>query len=223
MKVAGYIRVSTSGQVENGCSLEAQRAKIEAWALLHDATVVEIFVDEGISGHVGRDGRPGLDAALNYACYAKCPLVVYSMSRLARNTKETIEIGDCLAECGADLVSLSENIDTTSAAGKMVFQMLAVLAEFERNQVRERTKMALAHKKGLGQRVGGVPWGKELAADGKTLVDNPTELRMMERARELRQDGMAVRAIAAVLAEEGYTTKRGTPMTKSTVHELLSR
>ncbi len=56
-------------------------------------------------------------------------LVVYSLSRLARNTTETLELGERLAKAGADLVSLSEKIDTTSAAGKMVFRMLAARAQ----------------------------------------------------------------------------------------------
>src|SRR6266581_6504849 len=81
-------------------------------------------------------------------------LVVYSLSRLARNTTETLELGERLAKAGADLVSLSEKIDTTSAAGKMVFRMLAVLAEFERDQISERTRVAMQHMRCEGKRVG---------------------------------------------------------------------
>lgn len=72
-------------------------------------------------------------------------LVVYSLSRLARSTTDAIAISERLAKSGADLVSLSEWIDTTSASGKMVFRMLAVLAESERDLVSERTKTAMAH------------------------------------------------------------------------------
>jgi DNA invertase Pin-like site-specific DNA recombinase len=85
---------------------------------LHNATLADVDVDEGISGHIGRDGKPGLDATLTHACKEGAALLVYSWSRLARNTRETIEIGECLAECSTDLVSLSDKIDTTSAAGK---------------------------------------------------------------------------------------------------------
>jgi Resolvase, N terminal domain len=101
--------------------------------------------------------RPALQEALSRC--TKGALVVYSLSRLARSTKDTLEIADRLAGAGADLVSLSERIDTTTASGKMVFRTLAVLAEFERDQVSERTRFAMAHKKGNGERVGSVPYG----------------------------------------------------------------
>ena len=63
MKAIGYVRVSTEEQT-NGVSLEAQEAKIHAWCTLHDAELVAIYRDEGISGYKGRDSRPGLDRAL---------------------------------------------------------------------------------------------------------------------------------------------------------------
>lgn len=140
----GYLRVSTAGQVEDGVSLDAQRAKVEAWALANDYTLLGVQVDAGLSG--GRaDNRPGLQRAIAEACRQKAALVVYSLSRLARSTRDTLAIGEQLDRAGADLVSLSEKIDTTSAAGKMVFRMLAVLSEFERDQISERTKSALQH------------------------------------------------------------------------------
>lgn len=83
--------------------------------------------------------------------------MVYSLSRLARSTKDAIGIAERLDKAGADLVSLSERIDTTSAAGKMGFRMLAVLEEFERNLVSERTTAALTHKASKGERIGEVP------------------------------------------------------------------
>jgi hypothetical protein len=82
MKAIGYVRVSTEEQT-NGVSLEAQEAKIRAWCTLHDAELVAIYRDEGISGYKGRDSRPGLDTALKQVCKVKGSLVVYSLSRLA--------------------------------------------------------------------------------------------------------------------------------------------
>jgi len=76
--------------------------------------------------------------------------VVYSLSRLSRSTKDTLQIAEKLDKAGADLVSLSEQIDTTSASGKMVFRLMAVLNEFERDQISERTSAALQHKKAKG-------------------------------------------------------------------------
>lgn len=86
-----------------------------------------------------------------------------------------------------DLVSLSERIDTTTAAGKMVFRMLAVLAEFERDQVAERTKGALAHLRIQGKRISGkIPYGYDLALDGVSLVSNPKEQRGLQLIQRLR-------------------------------------
>ena len=127
-KVIGYIRVSTAGQVEEGVSLEAQKAKIAAWCALNDGELVALFEDAGISGG-GMVKREGLQAALA-ATTKGMALVTYSISRLARNTRDMLEIAERLEKKGADLVSLSERIDTTTASGRMVFRMLAVLAEF---------------------------------------------------------------------------------------------
>src|SRR6266849_5970072 len=166
-----YIRVSTSGQVEDGVSLDAQRSKIAAWCEVMGYELVQTCADEGLSGH-SVEKRAGLQAAVDAVCACGGVLVVYSLSRLARKTRETLELGERLSKAGADLVSLSEKIDTTSAAGKMVFRMLAVLAEFERDQVSERTTMALAFKKSQGKKLGGrVPYGKVLAFDGIHLAD----------------------------------------------------
>ena len=83
------------------------------------------------------DNRPALQTALEAACREHGALVVYSFSRLARSVKDTLSIADRLDAAGADLVSLSESIDTMSTAGKMVLRMLAVLSEFERDLVVE--------------------------------------------------------------------------------------
>ncbi len=106
-------------------------------------------------------------------------------------------------------MSLSERIDTTTAARKMVFWMSAVLAEFERDLVFEQTTAALAHKAGRGERVGEIPFGWTLGADGVTLVENPAEQVILADIRELRADGRTYRAIAAELTGRGVLTKKG--------------
>src|SRR5271169_1320089 len=107
MRAIGYVRVSTAVQVSEGVSLDAQRARIAAWAAANGAELPEVFTDAGLSG--GRaDNRPGLQAALDAACTAKAALVVYSLSRLARSTQDALNISQRLGKAGADLVSLSE-------------------------------------------------------------------------------------------------------------------
>jgi DNA invertase Pin-like site-specific DNA recombinase len=204
----GYARVSTAGQVENGLSLDAQRERIAAWALANGYALADVFTDAGASG--GRaDNRPALQTALGAVCKARGALVVYSLSRLARSTEDTIDIGKRLDRAGADLVSLSEKIDTTSAAGKMVFRMLAVLAEFERDLVAERTSAALQHKRRIGERVGSVPYGFNLAADGVRLIPDAREQEGIARIHALRCEGRTYRAIAAALEREGFAPKTG--------------
>lgn len=203
----GYIRVSTEGQAQDGVSLDAQRAKIEAWALLNDYELTAVHVDAGISGR-GMANRPGLQAALA-DCRKGSALVVYSLSRLARSTKDTIEISDRLAKTGADLVSLSEKIDTTSAAGKMIFRMLAVLAEFERDQISERTSTAMQFKKAKGERVGAIPFGFTLEADGVNLIPSATEQTVIQQARELKASGLSLRKVAHELARRGFNARNG--------------
>jgi site-specific DNA recombinase len=221
MKAVAYIRVSTVGQAEDGVSLDAQRARIEAWALANDAELVSVHVDAGLSGSKA-DNRPALQAALVAACKAKAAVVVYSLSRLARSVKDTIAISERLDKAGADLVSLSEKIDTTTAAGKMVFRMLAVLAEFERDIIAERTATAMRYKRSCGEYTGGVePYGWRLAADGRNLEVNEQEQCIMAIASDLKAAGLSLRKIGERLAEEGLLPRCGGQWHAKTVRALL--
>ncbi len=218
----GYIRVSTIGQAVDGVSLDAQRAKLDAWCLLNEYELVAVFSD-AISG-CRADNRPALQDALDQVCKTNAALVVYSLSRLARSTADTLAIADRLDRNNADLVSLSERIDTTTAAGKMVFRMLAVLNEFERDLVSERTVAALAHKKSKGERVGNVPFGFDLADNGVDLVDNTAEQNIITEIYNLRTAGYSLRAIAAELTKCGIFTKTGNATWKhTTIKRILDR
>src|SRR6266478_5379016 len=137
------------------------------------------------------DKRPGLQVAIDAVCASHGVLVVYSLSRLARNTRETLELGDRLNKAGADLVSLREKIDTTSAAGKMVLRMLAVLAEFERDQISERTSAAMAYKKFQNEQVGELPYGYQAGPDGK-LVENAREQAVITTITTYRARGLSL-------------------------------
>lgn len=208
MRAIGYVRVSTEGQAADGVSLDAQRAKMEAWALANDAELAHVFADKGFSG--GRvDTRDGLQAALQEACNTGAALVVYSLSRLSRSTRDTLAIAERLDRAGADLVSMAEKIDTTSAAGKMVFRLLAVLNEFERDQISERTRAAMMHLKSNGKRAGTIPFGYSLARDGTTLEEVPQERRAIRLMLRLRGRGLPLRKIAERLARRGIVTKSG--------------
>ena len=183
--VCAYTRVSTLSQAEEGVSLAAQRDRVDAWAKSRGLTVGLVECDAGLSG--GRaDNRPALQRALDAVCKAKGVLVVYSLSRLARSTRDAIDIMERLHDAGADLVSLTENIDTTTAMGKLFFRLMAALAEFERDIISERTSMAMAHKASRGEYTGGqAPYGFRVV-DGKLAPDEDEQriVAMMKRGRE---------------------------------------
>ncbi len=223
-KAIGYVRVSTADQRDNGVSLEAQRERIKKWCDADGYRLVEVFDDAGISGKRA-DNRPGLQLALDRVCKTKGgALIVYSLSRLARSTRNAIEIAERLDKAGADLVSLTEKIDTTSAAGKMVFRMLAVLAEFERDIISERTRAALDHKRRNGECIGTVPFGWDLNGDGKTLVRNKSEQAAITTIRSMRKRGAKLKQIAAELTEQGIETKFGKRVwSHQSVSQILKR
>ena len=221
MKTAiGYIRVSTEQQANEGVSLDAQRAKIEAWCTHNGYELAQVYVDAGISGK-SMDKRPGLQDALK-SLKKGMALVSYSLSRLARSTKDAISIGETVAKRKADMVSLSEQIDTTTAAGRMMFQMLAVLAEFERNLTAERTTSALQHKKATGQKYTNItPYGFE-AIEGR-LVQVQQEAEIVAEIQASRTGGNTLQFIADSLNTRGIPTKTGKQWAPATIHLLLKR
>ncbi len=222
-RVVGYARVSTEIQAAEGVSLDAQRAKIAAWCTANDGELAGLYVDAGLSG--GRaDNRPELQAALLDVTRDGGILVVYSLSRLARSTKDTIAIAERLKAGRAHLVSLSEKIDTTSASGKMIFRLFAVLAEFERDLISERTRGAMAHKRSKRERIGQVPFGSRLGEDGRALGDDPRALAAIAEIRHLRSLGWSLRRIARELDLRNVPTQNGSPRwSHNSVASILAR
>jgi DNA invertase Pin-like site-specific DNA recombinase len=217
-----YTRVSTEGQATEGVSLDAQAAKSKAWTEANGYRLAATFT-EAMSG--GRaDNRPQLQAALAHVCKVKGALIVYSLSRLARSTRDAIDIAERLDRAGADLVSLSERIDTTSAAGKMVFRLLAVMAEFERDIISERTTAAMSHLRTQGRRISGaIPFGYRLAEDGNNLHAVPSEQEAIAFMSKLRAGGKSLLTIAAELQRRGVATKTGTKWSSMVVWGILRR
>ena len=217
MKAVAYLRVSTEGQAVDGVSLALQRAKVEAWAQLNDAEIILVATDEGLSAK--NANRPGLQQAVAEAKRCKAVLVVYSLSRLSRSTRDTIDLVGELERSGCELVSLSERIDTSSAGGRMVFRMLSVLNEFEREQLGERTKAAMQHMKAQGKVVGQVRHG--FRREGDNLVLNADEQAVIEQARVLRDRGYSLRAISDELAQRGAFNRAGRPLNPKSVRSML--
>jgi site-specific DNA recombinase len=215
----GYIRVSTEGQVVAGISMDAQRARIAAWCEANDYNLVTVYEDAGISGKSMRQ-RDGLKAALA-AARNGVALVCYSMSRLARSLPDMLAIAEQVKRQKADLVSLSERIDTTSAGGKLQFHVYAALVEHERDLISERTREALAYKKAAGEVYAPVPFGYE-AVEGRLREIKGEALIVAEILRR-RDAGDTLAAIAQDLNERGIVGKRGGRWHPSTVRYLVSR
>jgi DNA invertase Pin-like site-specific DNA recombinase len=214
-----YTRVSTAGQAVEGVSLDMQEGKARQWAEANGFPVEGFFVDRGISGRK-MENRPALLEALDAVCKCSGVLVVYSLSRLARSTAETILIADRLDNAGADLMSLTEKIDTTSAAGKMVFRVLAVLAEFERDVIAERILAAIHHKRDHGEVYNNTPLGFD--RDGKKLIPNNDERKTIQKIFRLRKRGLPLQKIADRLNAEGCTGKNGGRFYASTIQKILN-
>ncbi len=218
-KAIGYVRVSTGKQVEEGISLDAQIAKIQAWASLNDYELVKIYSDEGITG-TSLNKRDGMLQALGRVKKGMA-FICYSLSRISRDTIDTIQISRTIERAGADLVSLSEKIDTTGASGKMIFNMLAVLNQFERDQTAERTKLAMQFKKAKNQAYSPTPYGYDRVDDA--LIINVEEALIVTRIRDMANQDLGPSAIARILNEEGIPTKTGKRWRANTIFYLLQR
>ena len=148
----------------------------------------------------------------------------YSLSRLSRSVKDCCAIGEKLAKASADLVSLSERIDTTSAAGRMIFHVLASFAEFERSLAAERTKAAMSHLRSQGRRISGaIPYGYALAEDGLTLVELPQEQATVRLMCDLRAEGWSLRAIAGDLEQRGIPSKTKRTWSATVIRGIIER
>jgi DNA invertase Pin-like site-specific DNA recombinase len=221
--VIAYLRCSTEGQADEGMSLDVQRERIAAYCALYGLTVTAWERDVA-SGSSTR-GRPGLRRALEALDEGQADgLVVAALDRLTRSVTDLGSlIGSHFGRAqGPALLSVGEQIDTRSAAGRMILNVLASVSQWERERLVERTVQALRVKRVRRERLGGhVPYGKALAPDGIHLVDDPAEQALIARASALRAEGLGLRRIAAKLTEEGYTTRKGTPLQTTQIARML--
>jgi DNA invertase Pin-like site-specific DNA recombinase len=149
-RVAIYLRVSTDKQTTDN-----QRRELEAVAERSGWKVVKVYEDAGISGAKGRDKRPGLDAMMKAVNAREFDLVApWSVDRLGRSLTDLLSILQSLHEKGVGLFLHQQGLDTSTTAGKAMFQMLGVFAEFERGIIRERVNAGLARAKAKGTKLG---------------------------------------------------------------------
>jgi len=204
-KAVGYIRVSTVGQVREGESLGIQREGITLYCKAHGLELIEIYADEGISG-ASTEKRPGFMQLLQDAKDRKFDcLIIHSLSRFGRNTKETISNYDELESHGVKLVFLKESVDTGTPSGRMFRNLLAVFAEWERDTIRERMQdNKIAKWKRADTFVGKVPFGYVWNREKKAIEINQEEARIYKHIVDLYlHEGLSFLDIALRLKDKG--------------------
>ena len=191
-----YARVSTAQQVETGHSLEAQQQRTAAYCAAMGFDHQEHVVDAGVSGAVAPADRPGLGRVVQDLEEGRADiLVTVALSRLGRRQDEVTALARRAREAGWGLVVMDVGMDTTTATGKAMLGMLAVMAELERDQCSERTLAGLARARAKGARF------------GRPVSD--ATLRAAERARELRAGGSTWQQVADTLTAESFPTAKG--------------
>src|ERR1039457_1130479 len=174
MRAIGYARVSTDKQADRGVSLEAQTEKIRAMAVVHGAELIDIIVDGWESAK--SLNRPGMARLLTLVDSGEVQAVIIAkLDRLTRSVKDLCTLLERFTRRGVTLISVAESLDTGSAAGRLVLNIMTAVSQWEREAIGERTRDAMRHKRGNGERVGNISYGYRLSADLRHLEPDPTE------------------------------------------------
>jgi len=210
-KIIGYIRVSTSKQADEGHSLDAQRAKLQAYANLYELDLVGIHVDAGLSGK--SLDRPALQQALADLKSGKATgLLTMKLDRLSRSVAD---MGRLMAEyfnprSGYQLIAVNDSIDTSTASGRLVVNILASVAQWEREATGERVSSTMAHMRESGQYTGGQPrYGYKVSKDGSQLEKHEAEQRVIRSAQAMHLEGRTLSSIAKALNVTKFRTRGG--------------
>jgi site-specific DNA recombinase len=220
-KTIAYLRVSTDKQADKGVSLEAQQDKAKAYASLYDLDLVEVIVDAGESAK--SLDRPGLQRALAMLKSGKAEaLLVVKLDRL---TRSVVDLGKLIetyfAPGKAALMSVGEQIDTRSAAGRLVLNILASVSQWERETIGERTSAAMQHKQAKGEYIGGeTPYGFDLV-NGE-LIEDEAEQEVIQKAKAYQAEGLSLRKIAAELDKQGIKTRRGSIFAANQIKRMVA-
>ena len=217
-RAIAYIRVSTNQQADQGHSLLAQQEKVTAYASLYDLDIVDYVIETGSAKNLNREGLQG---ALDQIKSGKADaLIVVKLDRLTRSVSDLGYLVDSYFS-KAGLLSVSEQIDTRSASGRLVLNVLASVSQWEREVIGERTRAVKQSMKANGLYNGGiVPYGKSL--ENGLLVNNPQEQAIISRAKALRSKGYTLRAIATMFSQEGLRTRKDTNFTHSLVANMAA-
>jgi putative DNA-invertase from lambdoid prophage Rac len=211
MRVFGYSRVSTSEQADEGASLAAQQQQIAGYAMMKGWTVAEHFVERAVSGSTPLADRPEGKRLL--ATIGKGDVVVSAkLDRAFRSAADALAVLEELKDQGVALHLIDLGGDVCgNGISKMVFTILAAVAEGERDRTRERIRDAKRRLTSQGVFSGGRrPFGYDIVQDGdiQRMVPNPGEMAVIERMTAMRAGGETFRAIGAVTGHGPKSVQR---------------
>jgi site-specific DNA recombinase len=219
----GYVRVSTDEQARDGVSLDAQRARILAYAEAKGLTLSAILADEGYSGK--NLNRPALRELLSLCDRGEVvSVIVLKLDRLTRRTRHLLSmVEDVFLAKQIELHSVSESLDTSTPHGRFVLTLFGGLAQMERELIAERTKAALAYKRQQCQPTSHAPLGFKANGSRERMEPVREELEIVWQILAMWRSGSSYAFIAATLNDDGVPTKRGGRWHHSTVAKVVER
>jgi DNA invertase Pin-like site-specific DNA recombinase len=222
MNVTIYNRVSTDEQAATGLGLAAQVAACESFAAKAGHSITAVCTDAGISGAAGLEDRPGLMAAIGGLRKGDA-LIVAKRCRLGRDAFAIAMIEKAVSRKGASILSADGVGNGDDPASQFMKGVIDAASAYERNMIKARTKAALAAKRRAGELAGEVPFGW-MADDNGHLIEVADEQAILRIIGELRDAGVSLRRIAAILTEAGHRTKKGNvTWTHTSVKSILDR
>lgn len=225
--ILGYCRVSSIDQAKDDrSSLQVQQDIIEGFARTRGADKygVQIFTDAGVSGATKLASRPA-GADLLEAMKSGDTVIASKLDRMFRSASDALNMLEAFKSRGVHLVLFDMGIDPVTGDGtaRLLFIILAAVADMERTRIKERTAEGRKAKKARGGPVGNVPFGYRKVGEGRSAVLEPDEreLSAMARMRRLYQDKYAFPEIADLLANDGYKSRTGKPFTPMAIRRVV--
>ncbi|HDR7314293.1 recombinase family protein [Heyndrickxia sporothermodurans] len=228
-RAALYARVSTVEQAEEGYSIDEQINLLREWCKREGYTIYNEYVDRGISGK-NIKGRPAIQQLLHDANQKAFDIVlVWKMNRLSRKSSDLLSIVDRLQNKNIGFRSYTERYETETASGRLQFQMMAAIAEFERANIAENVKMGMLARAREGSWNGGQVLGYDIVtvpSDNRKrkiskLVINEEEAQTVRKIFELYTQGNGYKSIANRLNKEGYRTKKNKEFSINGIKTIL--
>jgi DNA invertase Pin-like site-specific DNA recombinase len=150
-------------------------------------------------------------------------VIIAKLDRLTRSVKDLCVLLERLERRGVALVSVAESLDTSSAAGRLVLNIMTAVSQWEREAIGERTRDAMRHKRNNGQRVGNIAYGYRLSGDGVHVQPDEAEQATIAAIRDLRARGQSLRQIAGDINRQGRRTRRGSEWRLESVARVVNQ